>query len=68
MSALTVRRKKFAKPGEKVAQKIETCDVSNCTKSGQYEAFWLDHEYAKWFLCEQHQLEALKTYDEVRFQ
>lgn len=48
-----------------VSSHIETCDVLNCTKSGRYWTWFLDHKYDKWLLCSSHKTEMINTLKEV---
>lgn len=64
MPAINVQQRRLKKR-KGVQGAIETCDLMNCTKSGQYEAWILDHKYDKWLLCTEHKNEILETLKEI---
>jgi hypothetical protein len=64
VSAINVRQRKLGR--KKGTQgSIDTCSVENCSKSGQWEAWILDHKYLKWLLCTEHKDEILDTLNEI---
>jgi hypothetical protein len=65
MAAVNIVQKKLKKR-KGVSGSIDTCDVPNCTRSGQYEVWFLDHYHARWLACKAHSEELKKTLDDIR--